>query len=268
MLVGSVSTSTVHEHCCEHRREGQEAVMTTVSEQRLASIFVEVADTLVGGFDLIEFMQMLADRVAGLVENATVGLLLADEKGRLQFMAASDETTALLELLQLQWRDGPCLDAFRGAEPVVNADLRTASARWPRFAPYATAAGFRSVHAFPLRLRNAVIGAMGVFGNGGANLDDADVQIVQALADVAAIGLLQERAIRHGEVLTEQLQGALNNRIVIEQAKGAVAQAYHISVDAAFELIRAYARRTHRRLSDVALRVATDVTSLPDIAGD
>ncbi|MFG2042264.1 GAF and ANTAR domain-containing protein [Dactylosporangium sp. NPDC048998] len=242
--------------------------MTTVSEERLATIFVEVADTLVGGFDLIEFMQMLADRVAGLVTNATVGLLLADERGRLQFMAASDETTTLLELLQLQWRDGPCLDAFRGAEPVVNADLSTASARWPRFAPYAAAAGFRSVHAFPLRLRNEVIGAMGVFGTGRANFDDADVQIVQALADVAAIGLLQERAIRHGEVLTEQLQGALNNRIIVEQAKGAVAQAHNVSVDAAFELIRAHARRTHRRLSDVALRVVTDMTSLPDVTGD
>src|SRR5689334_22643097 len=137
--------------------------MTTVSEQRLARIFVEVADTLVDEFDLIEFMQMLADRVAGLIDTATVGLLLVDEKGRLQFMAASDETTKLLELFQLQWQDGPCLDAFRAAEPVVNADLSTASARWPRFAPYATAAGFRSVHAFPLRLRNDVIGAMGVF---------------------------------------------------------------------------------------------------------
>ncbi|MER7283380.1 GAF and ANTAR domain-containing protein [Dactylosporangium sp. NPDC000244] len=242
--------------------------MTTVSEQRLATIFVEVADTLVGGFDLIEFMQMLADRVAGLVENATVGLLLADEQNRLQFMAASDETTSLLELLQLQWRDGPCLDAFRTAEPVVNADLSTASPRWPRFAPYATAAGFRSVHAFPLRLRNDVIGAMGVFGTGSAALDATDVQIVQALADVAAIGLLQERAIHHSEMLTEQLQGALNNRIIIEQAKGAVAQAHNISVDAAFELIRDHARRTHRRLSDVALRVLTDVTSLPDLTAD
>ncbi|GAA0706816.1 GAF and ANTAR domain-containing protein [Dactylosporangium roseum] len=239
--------------------------MTTVSEQRLARIFVEVADTLIDEFDLIEFLQMLADRAAGLIDTATVGLLLADEQNRLRFMAASDETTKLLELFQLQWQDGPCLDAFRTAEPVVNADLCTASARWPRFAPYATAAGFRSVHAFPLRLRSEVIGAMGVFGTGSTDLDDADVQIVQALADAAAIGLLQERTIRRSEVLTEQLQGALNSRIVIEQAKGAIAQAYHISVDAAFELIRAYARRTNRRLSDVARLVVTDLSSLPDL---
>jgi transcriptional regulator with GAF, ATPase, and Fis domain len=239
--------------------------MTTVSEQRLAKIFVEVADTLIDEFDLIEFLRMLADRAAGLIDAATVGLLLADQKSRLQFMAASTETTKLLELFQLQWQDGPCLDAFRTAEPVVNADLRTASARWPRFAPYAVAAGFRSVHAFPLRLRSEVIGAMGVFGTGSTDFDDADVRIVQALADVAAIGLLQERTIHRGEVLTEQLQGALNSRIVIEQAKGAIAQAHHISVDAAFELIRVYARRTNRRLSDVARLVVTDLSSLPDL---
>ncbi|MEV0561411.1 GAF and ANTAR domain-containing protein [Dactylosporangium sp. NPDC049742] len=242
--------------------------MTTVSEQRLARIFVEVADTLVDEFDVIEFLQMLADRTAGLVEAATVGLLLADEQDRLRFMAASDETTKLLELFQLQWHDGPCLDAFRSGEPVVNADLSAASARWPRFAPYAATAGFRSVHAFPLRLRSDVIGAMGVFGIRDTALDEADVQIVQALADVAAIGMLQERTIHRGEVLTEQLQGALNTRIVIEQAKGAVAQAHHVSIDAAFDLLRAYARRNNSRLSDVASLVITDLSALHNLTAD
>ncbi|GAA4244917.1 GAF and ANTAR domain-containing protein [Dactylosporangium darangshiense] len=242
--------------------------MTTVSEQRLARIFVEVADTLVDEFDVIEFLQMLADRTAGLVEAATVGLLLADEQDRLRFMAASDETTKLLELFQLQWQDGPCLDAFRSGEPVVNADLSAASARWPRFAPYAATAGFRSVHAFPLRLRSDVIGAMGVFGIRGTALDEADVQIVQALADVAAIGLLQERTIHRSEVLTEQLQGALNTRIVIEQAKGAVAQAHQVSIDAAFELLRAYARRSNSHLSDVAGLVITDLSILHNLTAD
>jgi GAF domain-containing protein len=239
--------------------------MTTVSEQRLAEIFVEVADTLVAEFDLIEFLQMLADRAASLVVDTTVGLLLADQRGGLQFMAASDESTKLLELFQLQWQDGPCLDAFHNAAPVVNADLRTAGDRWPRFAPYANAAGFRSVHAFPLRLRQDVIGAMGIFGTQDAAFDDADVQIIQAMADVAAIGLLQERAIRRGELLTEQLQGALNSRIIIEQAKGAVAQAFRISVDEAFELLRAHARRNHLRLGEVARLAVTDLRALGDL---
>ena len=239
--------------------------MTTISAERLAKIFVEVADTLVDEFDLIEFLHMLTVRTAELVAASAVGLLLADSRGNLQFMAASDENVKLLELFQIQNDEGPCLDAFDTAQPVVNANLREASALWPRFAPRAAAAGFRSVHAFPLRLRGEVIGALNVFGSDvGTSFDDADAQIVQALADVAAIGLLQERAIRRGEVLTEQLQGALNSRIVIEQAKGAVAQANNVNVDEAFTMIHDYARRTNRRLSDLVHAIVTDPNSLPD----
>ena len=233
----------------------------TVSAERLAKVFVEVADTLVDEFDIIEFLQMLADRAASLVDASTVGILLADQRGRLHFMAASDENTKLLELFQLQNHDGPCLDAFNTARPIINVDLRAAGGRWPRFAPHATASGFRSVHAFPLRLRGEVIGAMNVFGTDVGGFDDTDVQIVQALADVAAIGLLQERAFRRSEILTEQLQGALNSRIVIEQAKGAIAQLDNITVDEAFELIRAYARRTNTRLGEAARQIVTDPTS-------
>ena len=118
--------------------------MTTISAQRLAKVFVEVADTLVDEFDLIDFLHMLTDRTATLVGASTVGLLLADQRGQLQFMAASDENTELLELFQVQNREGPCLDAYHTAQPVINADLRQAETRWPRFAPRATAAGFRS----------------------------------------------------------------------------------------------------------------------------
>ncbi|GAA1036470.1 GAF and ANTAR domain-containing protein [Virgisporangium ochraceum] len=238
----------------------------TISAERLAKVFVEVADTLVAEFDVIEFLQMLADRAAGTIDAAAVGLLLADQNGRLQFMAASDESTRLLELFQVQSHDGPCLDAFNTARPVINVDLRSAGGRWPRFAPQATASGFRSVHAFPLRLRDDVIGAMNIFGRSTGGLDETDAQIAQALADVAAIGLLQERAIRRGEILTEQLQGALNSRIIVEQAKGAVAQAHNIGVDAAFELIRAQARRTNRQLSEVARLIVTDPGNLSDFA--
>lgn len=240
--------------------------MTTVSAERLATIFVEVADTLVDEFDIIEFLHMLADRTAALVHASAVGLLLADQRGRLEFMAGSDENVKLLELFQIQNQEGPCLDAFRTATPVINADLRTASARWPRFAPRATAAGFRSVHACPLRLRSEVIGALNLFGNDVGALDDTDVQIVQAVADVATIGLLQERTIHRGELLTEQLQSALNSRIVIEQAKGAIAQAQRVSVDEAFARLRGYARRTSRRLSDVAYAVVTDPAALPELS--
>ncbi|MFI7543656.1 ANTAR domain-containing protein [Actinoplanes sp. NPDC049599] len=233
--------------------------MTTVSAERLSKIFVEVADTLVDDFDLLDFLHMLTVRTADLVGASAVGLLLADQRGHLRFMAASDERAKLLELLQVQASEGPCFDAFRTAAPVLNADLRESVTRWPQFTEQALAVGFRSVHAFPLRVRKEVIGALNVFGSTlGGNFDAADVQIVQALTDVAAIALLQERAVRRGELLTEQLQGALNSRIVIEQAKGAIAQAHGISVDAAFAVLRGYARRTNHKLTDVAHTVLAD----------
>ena len=240
--------------------------MTTVSAERLATIFVEVADTLVDEFDLLEFLHMLTDRTADLVGAAAVGLVLADQDGRLEFMAGSNEEAKVLELFQLQTHEGPCLEAFRTGQPVINVNLRAAGPRWPRFAPHAAATGFQSVHAFPMRLRSQTIGALNVFGDTeGGDFDEADVPVVQALADVAAIALLQERAIHRGEVLTEQLQGALNSRIVIEQAKGAVAQAQHVSVDEAFARIRSYARGNNKKLTEVAHGIVAGQSTLPDV---
>ena len=239
--------------------------MGTVSRERLAEVFVELADTLVDDFDLVEFLHMVTTRTAELIEVAAVGLLLADQHGELQCMAASDEATRLLELFQLQNHEGPCLDAFRTSEPVVNADLRQAADQWPLFAPQAAGSGYRSVHAIPLRLRGQVIGALNLFGTDASTLADDDVKIVQALADVATIALLQERAIHRGEVLTEQLQGALNSRVVIEQAKGLVAGLHGLDVDQAFNLLRGYARGHNRRLVDLAHEIVSDPVGIPDL---
>jgi GAF domain-containing protein len=233
--------------------------MIIVSPERLAAIFVEVADTLVEDFDLVEFLQMLTERAADLVGAAAVGLLLADGRGRLEFMAGSTKDVKALELFQLQAHEGPCLEAFRRGRAVINVNLSEATPKWPRFAPRATATGYLSVHAFPLRLRNRVICALNVFGDvKGGNFEGADVPIMQALADIAAIALMQERAIRRGEVLTEQLQGALNSRVIIEQAKGAIAQATGGTVDEAFTTIRGYARRHNRKISEVAQLIVDD----------
>lgn len=231
-------------------------------------MFVEVADTLVSDFDLIDFLQTVTSRTAELVDAQAAGLVLADGYGELHFMAASDEATQLLELFQVQNHEGPCLDAFRSRAPVVNADLRAATRRWPLFAPRAEQAGFRSVHAIPLRHQDQVIGALNLFGSAAGELGPADVRIVHALADVATIGLLQERALRRAEVLSEQLQGALNSRVTIEQAKGALARMRGVSVDSAFELIRTYARSNHRRLGDVATAVVTDPASISELTRD
>jgi transcriptional regulator with GAF, ATPase, and Fis domain len=242
--------------------------MPTVSAQRLAEVFVEVADTLVDEFDVIEFLQLVSIRTAELLDAGAAGLLLADQQGELQFMAASDEAAKLLELFEVQHAQGPCRDAFLGGVPVFAPDLSTVLDRWPQFAARALQAGFGSVHAMPMRLRGEVIGALSVFARNPGELDADDVRIIQALVDVATIGLLQERAIRRGEVLTEQLQGALNSRVVIEQAKGALAQLRGVSVDEAFELMRSFARRNGRRLSQVAQAVVSeDRSGISDLTG-
>jgi GAF domain-containing protein len=256
---------TLHEQC--HSYEWiAEIIMTTVSPQRLAQVFVEVSDTLVDDFDLIDFLQTLAMRTAELAEASVVGIVLADQHGQLQFMAASQEDARLLELFQLQNDEGPCLDAFRTMEPVANTDLGQAADRWPRFAPHAVAAGYQTVHAFPLRLRAQAIGALNIFGAGQEPvLAQDDMSLVQSLADMASIALLQERAIRRGELLTEQLQGALNSRVIIEQAKGALAQSRGVTVDEAFQIMRSHARSHNQRLSDIARAVITNPEQLPTL---
>jgi hypothetical protein len=240
--------------------------MAVVSTERLADVFVEVADKLVDDYDVIEFLQLVTNRTAELIGASDVGLLLADQRGRLQFVAASDENVKQLELFQVQNHEGPCLDAFRSGEAVVNADLQEANDRWPRFAPRATAAGFRSVHAIPLRLRVEVIGAMGVFGADVGRLEAADVQMTQALAHIATIGLLQEQVSGRSESIAEQLQTVLNSRASIEQAKGAIAEFRKVSVDDAFLMLQAEARRTQRTLSEIAKAVLTEPSALSKLS--
>jgi GAF domain-containing protein len=223
-----------------------------ISTERLTNLFVEVADTLVADFDIIDFLHNLTEHAAAVSGADAVGLMLVDHHGKLRFMAASNDVGETLELFQLQNSEGPCLDCFASGQPVVNADLASAGERWPLFAPAAEAAGFRSVHAFPMRLRDETIGALNLFGRAEVAFADHEVGIVQALADVATIALLQERTIARADALTEQLQGALNSRIIIEQAKGVLAQLEGTTPDAAFQRMRSHARSTHRRLVDIA----------------
>ena len=226
-----------------------------ISVTELSDFFVEAADTLVDDFDLVEFLHTLTERAAAVSGAAAVGLVLSDHRGRVRFMAASNESGRMLELLQIQSSEGPCLDCLATGVPVVNADLGRASDRWPLFARRAREAGFQSVHAFPMRLRGTVIGALNLFGSEDSRFADEEARVVQALADVATIAILHERNLAQAQLLTEQLQGALNSRIVIEQAKGALAQAEGSSPAEAFEQLRARARAERRRLVDVAQEV-------------
>ena len=223
-----------------------------ISTEHLSEVFVDVADTLVADFDVVDFLTTLCEH-ATLVSGAdAVGIMLTDHRGELRFMAASNEAGRSLELAQLRIGEGPCLDCVRTREPVVNTDLTLADTTWPGFAPHAIEAGFHSVHAFPMRLRDQAIGALNLFAVSEMRFEPGEVRVVQSLADVATIAILQERSIARAEALTEQLQGALNSRIVIEQAKGALARQEGITVDEAFERLRERARSSRQRLVDVA----------------
>jgi len=223
-----------------------------IAIERLADVFVDVADTLVTDFDLIDFLHTVAGHAAEVTGTAAVGLMLSDNRGQLHYMAASSESAKVLELLQLQNSEGPCLECFQSGEPVAHSDLRLAYDRWPVFARRAVGSGVLAVHAFPMRLRDKVIGAMNVFRAESVSLPSEDQRVLRALADVATIAIIQEQAMARAELLNEQLQVALTSRIVIEQAKGAVAQTFGVTVEEAFEMLRRHARSRHLRLTELA----------------
>ena len=221
--------------------------------QLLSETFVELTDTMVAGFDVIDFLHVLTDRSVQLLDVSAAGLLLADPRGELRVVAASSQAVRLLELFQLQNDQGPCLDCFRGGRPVAAADLAAEAQRWPRFAAAAQQAGFAAVQALPMRLRDQVIGALNLFRAVPGAFDPADIRVGQALADVATISLLHERNMRHSDTLNEQLQTALNSRVIIEQAKGKLAERLGLDTDQAFSVLRDHARTRNLLLSDVAL---------------
>jgi GAF domain-containing protein len=219
--------------------------------QLLSETFVELTDTMVADFDVIDFLHVLTTRSVDLLDVSAAGLLLADPRGELRVVAASSEAARLLELFQLQSDQGPCLDCFRSGRPVTSTALST-DQRWPKFAAAAGQAGFAAVQALPMRLRDQVIGALNLFRTVPGTFEPASVRVGQALADVATIGLLHERSMRRSDTLNEQLQTALNSRVVIEQAKGKLAERLGIDTDQAFTLLRDQARNRNQRLSDLA----------------
>ena len=229
---------------------------------QLADVFVEMADTLVDDFDVIDFMQVLTERCVQLLGVSAAGLLLTDQRDTLQVIAASSERTRLLELFQLQTDQGPCVECFRSGTPVSVPDLPSAG-RWPRFTAAAAEVGFAAVHALPMRLRTEVIGALNLFDTNPGALGEDKLRIGQALADVATIGLLQHRAIHRRDTVTEQLQTALNSRILIEQAKGVLAERLHLDVADAFALLRNGARSHNRRLSELAQAIVDGSEQIP-----
>lgn len=221
-------------------------------EKLLVHTLVELADSLVDRFDVVDLLSLLAHRCVEVLDLTAAGVMLVAPEGDLRVIASSSEATRVVELFELQADEGPCLDCYRTGEAVIVEDLSTVDGRWPRFAPVALDAGFRSVNALPMRLRGSIVGALNLFGSEVGALTADDVVAGQALADVATIALLQQRVVSEGRILNDQLNQALNSRVVIEQAKGVVAERAGLSMEAAFESMRRYARNRNLLLADVA----------------
>ncbi|TFD90816.1 ANTAR domain-containing protein [Cryobacterium lactosi] len=228
----------------------------------IADVFVLLADSLRGGYDVVDTMDILVQSGTRFTSATDAGILLADSDGVLHIVASSNERTSDVEEAQLGFDQGPCLDAFASGEPIEVADLSEEVERWPRFVALAQSRGFHAVHASPLRLRGQTFGAMGLFSTRRGPFSDQDAALALALAQVATISLVQHQTIKNHEMVNDQLQQALESRVLIEQAKGFLAQKHGVPIDAAFSLLRTYARSTSARLHDIAEGVVHHGVSL------
>lgn len=237
--------------------------MTKLYEDSLATIFVELADTLVEDFDVVDFMQLLVDRTVELLPVTGAGLMLGDSDHPLGLVAWTSETVRRVELFELSADEGPCRDCYRTGAPIVNIDLEKAGECWPRLAHEIKKTEFKVIHALPMRLRGTVIGSLNLFQGHTDELTPHEVKLGQALTDVATIGLLQVRAIEQRDALADQLQNALQSRVSLEQAKGALAEREGVDVDVAFSMMRKYARNHGILLSEVCQDVLQGKLDVP-----
>lgn len=226
-------------------------------ERRISAAFVSIANSLAEGYDAVDLFDGLTEGCAHILDIASAGLLLADEHGVLHVVAASSQATRDLELFQLQREEGPCLECYRGGVPVLVDDLSAQATRWPVFVPAATTAGFASVHAVPMRLRESVLGTLGLFHTEVGALTVEDLELAQALAHVASVALVAERALSDATAINDQLQTALRSRVVLEQAKGVLAERGQLEMSEAFAALRGYARDHSVKLAEVAQRLVS-----------
>lgn len=227
-------------------------MVTITRAHRVSEAFVRLADTLVAEYDVVDLLHTLVESSVDLLDAAAAGLVLADQYGDLQVLASTSEESQLVETLQQRAGAGPCIECFETGTVVTIEDVAAENVRWPEFVAAALSQGFQSVHAIPMRLHGTTIGALNLFRVGTGTLDAEDTALGQALADVATIGILQERTIREGAAVNEQLQRALNSRISIEQAKGVIAHIGGVGMDEAFRRLRTYARAHSQNLHTTA----------------
>ena len=229
--------------------------MNGITQQKLLETFVKLADTLIDDYDVVDLLQFLVDTCRDVLDTTAAGILLADARGELEVVASTSEASRLVEMMRLSAEQGPCIDSFRSGRRVSVPDIQASKDDWWQFRGSALGQGFRSMDALPLRLRDATIGTLNLLRSTPGAAPQETISAAQAIADVATIGILHERTLRESAILSEQLQAALNSRIVIEQAKGVVSHTRGVSIDEAFTLMREYARSHSMGLSVVAARL-------------
>lgn len=234
-------------------------------EARLNSAFVRLADTLVEDYDVIDLLHTLMEECIGIMDTQAGGLLLADRTGILELVASTSESADIVEVMQLAAGAGPRIESFTAGTTINIADVADTAARWPDFSAAALVQGFHSVHTTPLRLRGDIIGTLNLFGTQVGALSPEDSSAVRALADVATIGILQARLLQEKTLLAEQLQRALDTRILIEQAKGVLSEVGDVDMGAAFDAMRAYARDNNLPLHAVAEGVVDRSLHIPPV---
>lgn len=230
-------------------------------ESLVIATLVELADSLVDDFDVIEVLTLLSNRCVDALAVDAAGVLLVAPEGDPQYIASSSESMKVLELFQIQANEGPCVDCFRTSEAIVNHSLASSDELWPQFSPRAIAYGFKSVHCLPMRLRGHTVGALNLFSVTEGALHEDDIVVAQGLADVATIAILQYRTALNAQTLNDQLSNALNSRIIIEQAKGIISQATNCDMTEAFARLRAHSRNHNELLTEIARSIVLGTTS-------
>lgn len=237
----------------------------TARETRISAAFVAVADTLTTDFDAVELLHTLINDCVEILDMNAGGLMLADSTGELHLMTSTSEAAELVEIMQMAASSGPCIDCFNTGSAVAVSDITQETSRWPEFVRVALSQDYRSVLATPMKLRGNVIGTMNLFSFTVGEVSERDAAVAQALADVATIGILQERVIREGHIIEEQLHRALDSRIIIEQAKGVIASSLALTMDEAFALLRTYARDRNLTIRSVSGRVVDQELAVKDM---
>ncbi len=229
--------------------------MAPTREHRLVDTFVALTDILVDDYDVVELLQNLVDSVVDIFDASAAGILLVNQSQELEVLASTSDRSSFLGLLQLDAGEGPCVECFATGRPVSVRDHAEMERRWPTFAAASAESGYASVHAIPMRLRDTTLGSLNLFRETEGALNRDDALAAQALTDVATISILQQRSLEHANLAQQQLQRALDSRIVIEQAKGFLAQTHRIDMDQAFAKLRTHARSNQELLADVARAV-------------